>query len=120
MSPRHPRTFDVSGNDKLAQDLRWNQEAQTLSVYVTYSMVSGGGDDELDPSNYKVLELPFSGVHLDEKSNLFVLNSQNERVILGRLESGIFGAKVVLNNNVQLSAHRHNGELSAKLIVSAE
>jgi hypothetical protein len=119
-SPRHPRTFDVEANDKLSQELRWNPTTQSLSAVVTYSYVSGGGDDELDPANYRVLELPFPNVHVDEKSNLFALNDHKERVSLGHLESGIFGDKVVLNNNVRLSAHRHENELAAKLIISAQ
>src|ERR1700722_14242322 len=64
-SPRHPRTFDVSGNDKLSQELRWNSETQTLSAFVTYSLVSESGDEEIDPANYRVLELPFPNIKLD-------------------------------------------------------
>lgn len=118
-SPRHPRTFDITGNDKLSQDLRWDAETQTLSAFVAYSLVSGGGDEEIDPANYRVLQLPFPGVKLDKDSNLFVLDSQNRKLFIGHLESGIFGGKVVLNDNVRLSAHRHDRELSGKLVVSA-
>ncbi len=118
-SPRHPRTFDVSGNDKLSQELRWNSETQTLSAFVTYSLVSGGGDEEIDPANYRVLELPFPNIKLDRDNNLFVLDSRDRKVMIGRLEDGIFGRKVVLNENVRLSAHRHDRELSGKLVVSA-
>ncbi len=119
-SPLHPGTFDISGNDKLSQELSWNRETQTLLAFVTYSLVSGGGDVELDPANYRVLELPFPGVKLDKDGNLFVLDTLNQKVLIGRLESGIFGGKVMLNKNVQLSAHRHDRELSGKLIVSAD
>ena len=118
-SPRHPRTFDITGNDKLSQELRWDAETQTLSAFVAYSLVSGGGDEEIDPANYRVLQLPFPGVKLDKDSNLFVLDSQNRKLFIGHLESGIFGGKVVLNDNVRLSAHRHDRELSGKLVVSA-
>jgi hypothetical protein len=118
-SPRHPRTFDVTGNDKLSQGLRWDAETQTLSAFVTYSLVSGGGDEEIDPANYRVLQLPFPDVKLDKDSNLFVLDSQNRKLLIGHLDSGIFGTKVVLNDNVRLSAHRHDRELSGKLVVSA-
>ncbi len=118
-SPRHPRTFDVTGNDKLSQELRWDAKTQTLSAFVTYSLVSGGGDEEIDPANYRVLELPFPNIKLDRDSNLFVLDSRDRKVMIGRLEDGIFGHKVVLNENVRLSAHRHDRELSGKLVVSA-
>jgi hypothetical protein len=118
MSPSHPTTIEVDVNDKLSQNLRWNIETQTLSAHVTYSLVDGGGDSELDPSNYKTFELPFPTVSIDQKNNLFAISSQNKRVRLGHLESGIFGPKVVLNPNVRLIAHRNNGKLSAKLIVS--
>lgn len=118
-SPRHPRTFDVTGNDKLSEKLRWDAKTQTLSAFVTYSLVSGGGDEEIDPANYRVLELPFPNIKLDRDNNLFVLDSRDRKVMIGRLEDGIFGRKVVLNENVRLSAHRHDRELSGKLVVSA-
>ncbi len=118
-SPRHPRTFDVTGNDKLSEELRWDAKTQTLSAFVTYSLVSGGGDEEIDPANYRVLELPFPNIKLDRDNNLFVLDSRDRKVMIGRLEDGIFGRKVVLNENVRLSAHRHDRELSGKLVVSA-
>jgi hypothetical protein len=119
-SPRHPKTFDITGNDKLSQELRWDAETQTLSAFVTYSLVSGGGDADLDPANYRVLQLPFPGIKLDKDSNLFVLDSQKRKLLLGHLYSGIFGTQVVLTDNVRLSAHRRDRELSGKLIVSAE
>ena len=119
-SPRHPRTFDIGANDKLSHELRWDEETQTLSAFVAYSLVSGGGDDDMDPANYRVLQLPFPDVKLDKDSNLFVMDSQNRKLLIGHLESGIFGAKVVLNENVRLSAHRRDQELSGKLIVCAE
>ncbi len=118
-SPRHPRTFDVTGNDKLSQELRWDAKTQTLSAFVTYSLVSGGGDEEIDPANYRVLELPFPDIKLDRENNLYVLDSRDRKVMIGRLEDGIFGRKVVLNENVRLSAHRHNRELFGKLVVNA-
>jgi hypothetical protein len=118
-SPRHPRTFDITGNDKLSQELRWDAETQTLSAFVAYSLVSGGGDEDIDPANYRVLQLPFPGVKLDKDRNLFVLDSQNRKLFIGHLDSGIFGSKIVLNDNVRLSAHRHDRELSGKLVVSA-
>ena len=120
ISPRHPRTFDVSGNDKLSQELRWNTETQTLSAFVTYSLVSGGGDADLDPANYRVLELPFPSIKLDKNDNFFVLDSRNRKLGIGRLGSGIFGNKVILNKNVQLSAHRRDQKLFGKLVVSYE
>lgn len=120
MSPRHPATFYFSSTDKLSQELRWDKDTRTLFAYVTYSLVSGGGEDEQDPSNYKTFELPFPTVILDQKNNLVALGDQYKSVHLGHLESGIFGPKVVLNNNVRLSAHRKNGSLSAKLIVTAK
>jgi hypothetical protein len=87
---------------------------------VTYSLVSGGGDADLDPANYRVLQLPFPGIKLDKDGNLFVVDSQKRRLPIGHLESGIFGGKVVLNDNVRLSAHRRDRVLSGKLIVSAQ
>jgi hypothetical protein len=86
---------------------------------VTYSLVSGGGDEEIDPANYRVLELPFPDIKLDRENNLYVLDSRDRKVMIGRLEDGIFGRKVVLNENVRLSAHRHNRELFGKLVVNA-
>jgi len=83
-------------------------------------LVSGGGDAELDPANYRVLQLPFPGIKLDKDSNLFVADGQHRKLVIGRLDSGIFGSKVVLNGNVRLSAHRRDQQLSGKLIVSAE
>jgi hypothetical protein len=100
--------------------LRWDAETQTLSAFVAYSLVSGGGDAELDPANYRVFQLPFPGIKLDKDGHLFVLDSQNRKLSIGHLDSGIFGSNVVLNGNVRLSAHRRDQELSGKLIVCAE
>jgi hypothetical protein len=118
-SPRHARTFDVSGNNKLSQDLRWNSETQSLTAVVSYSLITGEGDADFDPANYRVIELPFPSVKLDKDSNLFVWDPRNQKVVIGHLEGGVFGARVVLNENVRLSAHRRAQELSGKLIVSA-
>lgn len=120
ISPSHPRTFDVTGNDKLSQELVWDKKAKTLFANVTYSELLGGGDAELDPSNYETFELPFPTVELDSKNNLFVLDSQKERILLGHLEGAVFGPKVVLKSNVLFVAHRHNGELSAKITVNTK
>ena len=87
---------------------------------MTYSLVSGGGDAELDPANYRVIELPFPGIKLDKDRNFFAVDSRNRKVLIGHLSDGIFGTKVVLNDNVRLSAHRIDKMLSGKLIVSAE
>ena len=120
MSPSHPGTLLVDVNDKLSQDLRWNDETQTLSADVAYSLVDGGGDDEIDPANYKTFELPFPAVGIDRENRLFALTCQKERIFLGHLERGILGTRVMLDPNVRLIAHRHNGHLSAQLIVSFE
>jgi len=115
MSPSHPSTFDVGANDKLSQVLEWNKESQTLFAKITYSEVSGGGDDELDPSNYKTVSLPFPAVKLDDKGNLVTMGYRQDKFVLGHLQNGPLGVNVVLESHVHLIAHRRNGRLSAWL-----
>ncbi len=116
-SPRHPRTFYLTGDDKLSQDLRWDEKANQLCAYVAYSLVPGGGDVDMDPANYRILELPFPDVHLDKEGNLFVVSDRNQTVPIGHLVNGVFGTEVALDDRVHLSAHRRDQVLSAKLIV---
>jgi hypothetical protein len=108
----------VGANDKLGQDLSWDRETQTLTAHVTYSLISGGGYDNVDPSDCETFDLPFPSVSVDRKNNLYIL-SKNEKIMLGHLKNGIFGPNVVLNDNVQLVAHRYSGKLLAKLVVGA-
>ena len=120
VSPMHPRTFDVGANDKLSQTLDWNKETRTLSAKVTYSEVSGGGDDELDPANYKTFTLPFPTVALDGKNNLFIVGDKQRKLVLGHLKEGSIGIDVVLKDNARLVAHRHDGRLSAWLMIGPQ
>jgi hypothetical protein len=117
MSPKHPATFAVGANDKLSQNLEWDNDTQTLFAKVTYSEVSGGGEDEMDPANYKTYALPFPTVKLDQNNNLVAINDTHDQHVVGHLEGGPFGTNVVLRRNVQLIAHRRDGKLSARLIV---
>ena len=115
-SPRHPATFYLTGNDKLCQDLRWDKETQTLSAYVSYSMIDGVGDTSWDPADCQTFKLPFPSVSLDQKNNLFV-DVHKRKILLGHVQDGTFDGEVKLNDQTQLIAHRHDGRLSARLVV---
>jgi hypothetical protein len=117
VSPQHPRTFDVGANDKLSQTLDWDRETRTLTAKVTYSEVSGGGDDEWDPANYETFTLPFPTVAVDGENNLFVVGDSQRKLVLGHLKEGLVRTDVVLRGNTHLVAHRHNGRLSAWLLI---
>jgi hypothetical protein len=116
-SPSHPRTFYVSGYEKLAQDLSWEKKDGILTGKVTYSIIMGGGDALFDPANYRTFDLPFPGVH--RAANSLYLQRDRQKVYVGHLEQGAFGTQVKLNSNVQFVAHRRDGELWGELILSS-
>jgi hypothetical protein len=116
-SPCHPRTFYVSGYEKLSQDLSWGKKDGILTGKVTYSIIMGGGDALFDPANYRTFDLPFPGVHRTANNSLY-LQREGQKVYVGHLEQGVFGTQVKLDSNVQFVAHRRDGELWGALILS--
>ncbi len=116
-SPSQPDTLLVGLNQKLDQNLRWDEKEGTLTACVTYSLIDGGGDTDCDPLDYRTFELPFPAVRLDQDNNLTVLDSKKRKILLGHLESDPYGSRVVLNDNVRLIAHRKNGRLWGRIVV---
>jgi len=118
-SPNHPRTWYVNELDKFTQILRWDDEDQTLYLDVTYSL---NGEwplmDSNDPDQYGTFTVSFPDVHQNEAHHeLYYVDGSGHKFSLGWIKPGVFGKKVVLRDNVKLSAHRRNGVLKAMLIV---
>jgi hypothetical protein len=93
ISPSHPATFYVNGNEKLGQDLTWDDKAGILKGNVTYSLVMASGDELIDPANYTTFGLPFPTIRLAPNKELYVI-ANHQKVAIGRLEEGAFGTQV--------------------------
>ncbi len=114
-SPDHPATWEVGFNDKVAQSLKWSESDGKLVLDVTYSRITY--TDTIPPSDFKTYRVTFPGVMLDVYNNLYVLNGQKQKIVIGTRTGSPFGMQVALKDGVRLSAHRHDGRLNAMLVV---
>lgn len=77
------------------------------------------GESTSFPSDQTLIdafELSFPTVHMDwSKNRLYAVDDRNQEVSIGHLESGVLGTRVILNDNVKLSAHRQNGVVEAAI-----
>jgi hypothetical protein len=111
---RPPIWFNRSG-DKVEQDLSWDHARQELVLYVSYDQVQF--IPEQDQTYYDTVRLAFPTVRLDESTNqLYFVGERGRKITIGHLESGVFGEHAVLNNDVQLSAHRRDGAVHAQIV----
>lgn len=113
VSPDHPGTWEVAFNDKVGQSLRWSDGGLVLDV--TYSRITY--TDTIPASDFKTYTVTFPGVMLDAGGNLYVLDSQKRKIIIGSRAGGPFGKQIHLASGVELSAHRRDGRLNAALVI---
>ncbi len=115
-SPDHPRTFFTSGREQVDHYVQWNADAGALEGHVTY------GTPSLDanwwnPAYYDSFKVHFPNVRLDaQEGRLYVIDSRKHQVTIGHMQPGVFGQRVELERNVDLSMHRHDGRLDAALV----
>jgi hypothetical protein len=116
-SPDHPHIWWNLSGDKVSQYLEWNREEDQLVLHLAYADISQIA--ERNQSDIDTFDLSFPTVRLDSTGNsLYVLLDGNHKTTIGHLKAGIFGERVVLNNDFQLSAHRHDGIVRAAIISS--
>lgn len=114
-SPDHPAIWYNASGTKVSQDLMWDAHKQQLVLRLAYDQV------EFTPQNdqtyYDTFRLWFPTVQLDSSTNrLYFRTDDGRRVDIGHIEPGIMGIKAVLNDRFQLSAHRQDGRIEAKII----
>jgi hypothetical protein len=114
VSPDRPAVWYNLAGDKVSQELSWDRSKQELVSYVAYSRVE---DTPIrDQTLYDTFKLSFPMVRLDESNDsLYFVGKNGHRVTIGHLESGILGTRVVLNDDVQFSEHRHDGVVHAAI-----
>ncbi len=115
-SPDHPRTFWTSGWEMMDHYTNWNADAGALEAHVTYGAPSAD-TNWWNPVYSDSFKVKFPKVHLDAREGrLYLLDSHKHQVTIGHLQPGVFGDRVELEKNVDLSTHRHNGHLDAALV----
>ncbi|HEY0257828.1 MAG TPA: hypothetical protein VGC39_10325 [Candidatus Methylacidiphilales bacterium] len=117
-SPDHPAIWYNPSGMKVSQDLNWDRTRQMLVLNLAYDRV------EFTPQNdqtyYDTFRLFFPTIHLNGSNNRLYFQADDGRHIeIGRIESGIFGNRAVLDDNYQLSAHRRDGRIEAKITMAS-
>jgi len=116
-SPDHPEIWYAYDYDKLSQSLQWNDEDGTLVAHVTYNLIPC--NEDLNPADYETFVLRFPNVRLNRtERTLYFMDEHKRKVVLGHLVEGVFGPHIVLEKNLELSAHRRKGKLYAALVMA--
>ena len=116
-SPDHPQTW-VAGAHQKAKTLRWDSSRNMLVADIKYSTEDYA--DNVHPTREDSHTLPFPSVRLAKNgADLLATNHIGQTAKIGRIEDGLFGKHVVLNNDVSLNVHRSDGKIHASLIYNA-
>ena len=116
-SPDHPQTWVVGANQQ-AKSLRWDSSRHMLVVDVKYSTQDYA--DSANPTQIDYHTLAFPNVRLASNgSDLLASNHASETARIGHISNGLFGKRIVLNNNVNLNVHRMHGKIYASLVYNA-
>ena len=117
-SPDRPRTWFLGGDfEKLSQSLRWDQNTQTLSLDVTYTL-HGEWPNPENSDLSKTFQLYFPQVKMSKLGRrLFLVLPGRSPIRVAMVQHGFVGDRVVLDPNVEVDAHRRNGVLIASLLV---
>jgi len=115
-SPDRPPVWYNRSGDKLSEELRWSNSKQQLMLRVAYANVDSTVSAWRDQTLVDTFVLSFPTVRLDRStSRLYFIDDHGREINIGHLESGLFGNRVVLDDNVELSAHRRNGVITAAI-----
>lgn len=116
ISPDQPSIWYNRAGDKLSQYLQWSDSKNELLLRVAYSELESDPVVWWDQFYVDNFELSFPSVRLDRSTKqLYVVGKKGEIVKIGHLESGVFGCRVVLGRNFELSVHRENGIVNAEI-----
>ena len=113
-SPDHPPAWYNGTGDKLNQYLAWSDTKGQLVAHVAYNL-GNSTSYQRDQTWVDNFELSFPTVHLDRSTNRLYVPDHGREITIGRLESGVFGTRVVLSDNFELSAHRRHGVVQAAI-----
>jgi hypothetical protein len=118
VSPDHPAIWFVGGDfEKFDQSLHWNEDTQMLSLDIVYTL-NGEWPHYEQADRFDAFNLSFPAVRENRVDHeLYWLDHAGCKVVLGAVEPGVLGNRVVLRKDVELSAHRKNGILHAMLVV---
>jgi len=115
VSPDHPPAWYNIAGDKLSQKLTWSDSKEQLRLHVAYSQVASPAVWR-DQTLIDTFELSFPSIHLNRITNrLYFIGANGREIDVGHLAPGPFGTRVVLDDNVELSAHRHDGVIRAAI-----
>jgi len=114
-SPDRPAIWYNRAGDKVSQHLDWDREKREVVLYVAYNTVEFM--PLADQTYYNTFRLSFPMVRWDESTNrLYFIDRHGRRIDIGHVEPGIMGDRVVLNDDVRLSAQRSNGVIHAAIV----
>ena len=118
-SPDHPRTWWTGDWDQFDHYVQWNSALGKLEGHVSFGDLASS--DWANPMLYESFKVTFPGVHLNAREGrLYLLDRHKRQLTIGHLEPGVYGSRVELEPNVDLSTHRHNGHLDAALVKAPE
>ena len=115
-SPDAPSVWYNRSGDKVTQYLRWSDSKQALVAHVAYNELPSDSASWREQDRVDRFELSFPMVRLDRSTNeLYVVGRRGYKITIGHIETGPFGTRVALANDLELSAHRVNGFLHAEI-----
>jgi hypothetical protein len=114
-SPDRPPVWYNRTGDKLSQYLDWSHSKGQLVLHVAYNK----GDStsyQRDQTLIDSFELSFPTVHMDwSKNRLYVVADHGREITIGHVDTGGLESRVILEDNLELSAHRRNGVVQAAI-----
>lgn len=115
-SPDHPSVWYNRAGEKASEELRWRNSKDVLNLDVAYYNIANTSVTWNDQLYMDRFELTFPTVHLDRATNqLYFTDDHQQKIIIGHVDSGMLGTRVILNKNVEVSAHRQNGVINAAI-----
>jgi hypothetical protein len=114
VSPDQPAIWYNRSGDEVSRELSWDRSEDVLVLYLAYDTI-----ENLTPRDqwyYDKFRLAFPDVRLNEVTNtLFFVDKKGRHVTVARLEDGVLGRRVVLEDGVQLEVNRRDGVIRAKI-----
>ncbi len=114
-SPDHPPDWYNRAGEKLSETLSWSTSKQELFLTVAYSNIAATSFVWRDQTYVDSFNLSFPSVRLDRSDNRLYIREKGNRIGIGRLEPGLFGSRVILDEEVSVSAQRRNGYVEAAI-----
>jgi hypothetical protein len=116
-SPETPAIWYNRAGAKVNQYLTWDDSKRMLILHLAYDRVEFFPYS--DQTYFDTFHLAFPSVKLDGATDtLYFIGTKGHRVSIGHLEDGAFGRRVILDQNVQLSADRRSGFIHAAIVLA--